>query len=112
MADLFYNALGNSAGSLSNAGPFSNVQSNYYWSATEYAPDIHSAWLFGMHSGFQARINKPYGVYAWAVQSGDIGVVSAVSIPGVSAVPLPAAVCLFDSGLLYWVWRGVSANIL
>lgn len=57
-----------------------------------------------MHSGSQARINKPYGVYAWAVQSGDLGVVS--------AVPLPAAVWLFDSGLLYWVWRGVSANIL
>ena len=102
---FFYNALGDTAGSLSNTGPFSNVQSNYYWSATEYAPDIGDAWNFGMgNNGYQSKLNKRYSLYAWAVQSGDLG--------GVSAVPLPAAVWLFDSGLLYWVWRGVSANIL
>ena len=98
---FFYNALGDTAGSLSNTGPFSNVQSNYYWSATEYAPDIGDAWNFGMgNNGYQSKLNKRYSLYAWAVQSGDIGVVSAVSLPGVSAVPLPAAVWLFASGLL------------
>jgi len=46
MGNLFYNVLGNSAGSLSNTGPFSNVQSNYYWSATEYAPTTSNIWYF------------------------------------------------------------------
>ena len=37
MGNLFYNILGNTSGSLSNTGPFSNVQSDYYWSSTEFA---------------------------------------------------------------------------
>jgi hypothetical protein len=46
MGNLFYNVLGNTEGSLSNTGPFSNVQSYYYWSSTEYAPDTRLAWYF------------------------------------------------------------------
>jgi hypothetical protein len=87
MGDLFYNALGNTAGSLTNTGPFSNVQSNNYWSATEYAPDTTSAWLFTMYNGHLGRYSKGNGFYGWAVLSGDV-------------VPVPAAVWLFGSGLL------------
>lgn len=96
MGDLFYNALGNSAGSLSNTGPFSNIQSYGYWSATEFAPDdTLYAWLFYMSdsyqssAGYQGNAYKSYNRAAWAVQSGDV-----------SAVPVPAAVWLFGSGLI------------
>ena len=87
MGDLFYNALGNAAGALSNTGPFSNVQFDYYWSATEY--DATNAWRFNMGAGGQYSYYKSSSNYAWAVQSGDV-----------SAVPVPAAVWLFGSGLL------------
>ncbi len=89
MGNLFYNVLGNTAGSLTNTGPFSNVQSNYYWSATEYAPNTSRAWYFSMRNGYQVNSYKFGSYYAWAVQSGDV-----------SAVPVPAAVWLFGSGLL------------
>ena len=89
MGNLFYNVLGNTAGSLTNTGPFGNVQSNNYWSATEYAPNTNNAWNFNMNNGNQNNNNKNNSFYGWAVQSGDV-----------SAVPVPAAVWLFGSGLL------------
>ena len=106
LAYLFYNTLGNlsycdsvlsttssciaqSGNGLTNTGPFSNLQSNYYWSATEYAPVTGNAWLFGMISGDSNNINKAQSFFAWAVHSGDV-----------SAVPVPAAAWLFGSGLL------------
>jgi len=58
MAHMFYDELGNKAyyntsGSgpqsgwgLTNTGPFSNVQSDVYWSGTQYAPDSSNAWGF------------------------------------------------------------------
>jgi len=102
LGGLFYNALGNSARSLTNTGPFSNVRSYYYWSATEYAPTTSLAWGFDMFSGSQDYVYKVNNFYVWAVQSGDV-----------SAVPVPAAVWLFGSGLLGLVSaaRRKSANV-
>ena len=116
LANLFYNVLGNvseydSSGvfengcvgsCLTSTGPFSNVQSNGYWSATEYAPNTNDAWSFYMSNGHQNVTNKTNILYGWAVQSGDV-----------SAVPVPAAVWLFGSGLLglAGVARRKSANI-
>ena len=116
LANLFYNVLGNvsnydssgifdygCAGScLTSTGPFSNVQSNFYWSATEYAPNTNDAWFFNMYYGSQYRNDKNSSLYGWAVQSGDV-----------SAVPVPAAVWLFGSGLLglVGVARRKRANI-
>jgi hypothetical protein len=77
MGSLFYSALGNAAGSLTNTGPFSNVQSGY-WSATNYAPVTGYAWLFNMVDGFQSYNGKTSSYYstgshyAWAVRSGDV----------------------------------------
>jgi len=88
MGNLFYNTLGNSAGELTNTGPFSHVQSSFYWSATGDAIDESLAWYFGMQDGYQDVYGINNTKYAWAVQSGDIG-----------AVPVPAAVWLFASGL-------------
>jgi len=89
MGNLFYNTLGNNAGELTNTGPFSHVQSSFYWSATDYPADDNLAWYFGMQDGYQDTFDISNTKYAWAVQSGDIG-----------AVPVPAAVWLFGSGLL------------
>jgi hypothetical protein len=104
MSNMFYNVLGNTAWydtsgvatgctvpdyCLTNTGSFSNLQSMDYWSATEYALSAGRGWLFGMIDGFQSTADKGYGGYAWLVQSGDV-----------SAVPVPAAVWLFGSGLI------------
>ena len=91
MGNLFYNVLGNTAGSLSNTGPFSNVQTNglNYWSATENPTNNELAWRFNFLDGLQYSQQKFYLNNAWAVQSGDV-----------SAVPVPAAAWLFGSGLI------------
>ncbi|WP_297293005.1 PEP-CTERM sorting domain-containing protein, partial [Oceanicoccus sp.] len=66
-----------------------NLQSYVYWSGTEYAPGSYDAWYFGTDRGYQYNITKSLEYYAWAVRSGDV-----------SAVPVPAAVWLFGSGLV------------
>ncbi|PCJ83805.1 MAG: hypothetical protein COA54_14955 [Thiotrichaceae bacterium] len=83
-------------------GPFSNIQSHFYWSGTEFAPVTGSAWGFQFGNGGQSTRNKVNDLFAWAVQSGDV-----------SAVPVPAAAWLFGSGLLglVGVARRKSANI-
>ena len=108
MANMYYNVLGNLAyydtvgngdqpgGGLSNSGPFSNIRSSRFWSATEYAPDTNGVWYFHMGSGYQGgNFEKANSLYAWAVQSGDV-----------SPVPVPAAAWLFGSALLGLVGVG------
>lgn len=104
MAHMFYTTLGDNSyyttsgmdlqdgGGLTNTGPFSNIQSNVYWSATEYSTNTYYAWGFNFGNGGQGinvKIND--SIYAWAVHAGDVGA---------SAVPVPAAAWLFGSGLL------------
>jgi len=72
--------------------PFSNVRPGVYWSGTSYASDPASAWNFRFSGtdGSQLPLLKDgFLDYAWAVRDGDVG-----------AVPLPAALWLFGSGLL------------
>ena len=104
LSNMFYNVLGNTAYfdtsgvetgcsphsnyCLTNTGPFSNLQFNLYWSATEYAPDADYAWQL-YSDGLQSYGVKAFSHYAWAVHSGDV-----------SAVPVPSAVWLFASGLI------------
>ena len=90
MGNLFYNVLGNTVGPLINSDPFSHLQSNGWWSATDYTHQAGEAWAF-FYDGLQAPFNKNNSLYAWAVHDGDIGT---------SAVPIPSAVWLFGSGLL------------
>lgn len=96
MGNLFYNVLGGSAGKSittkhnANYDLFSNLQSGNYWSATDYALNSDYAWLFLTSSGGQINDYKSSAnSYALAVHSGDV-----------SAVPVPAATWLFDSGLI------------
>lgn len=107
MASMFYDTLGNLAYAdadgnypqagygVSNTGPFSNLQSHFYWTGLGYAPDPSKVWSFYFTSdgnaGRQEWDNKDDFSYAWAVHSGDIGA---------AIVPLPAAVWLFGSGVL------------
>jgi hypothetical protein len=108
MAHLYFNTLGNldyctissvypdctiqTGWGLSNVGPFSNLQSNNYWSATEYAPsNTSNAWIFSLTYGYTEPNAKTVDLYAWAVNAGDVGA---------AVVPLPAAVWLFGTGLL------------
>ena len=101
MSHMFYVTLGNLAyystsgtaqpgWGLTNTGPL-NVLDNFYWSATEHAPDTRHAWGFDTYNGIQSLSNKANGFAAWAVHSGNVGA---------SVVPVPAAVWLFGSGLL------------
>jgi hypothetical protein len=97
LGNLFYNALGGVANDSittthnANYGLFSNFQPSYYWSGTEYAPNTSGAWFFGFNSGVQSFWGKSNysNLYALAVRPGDV-----------AAVPVPAAVWLFGSGLL------------
>lgn len=102
MASLFYDTLGNlayydtsgsgpqSGWGLTNTGPFTNLQSSYYWSGTEYAPDTNRAWRFSFLNGHQYNLNKDFSNYALAVRDGDVAG---------AMVPVPAAVWLFGSAL-------------
>ena len=107
MAHMFYDTLGNTAyyttggvlsgctdpdWCLTNTGDFTNIQLDYYWSATEYAPSTNYAWNFDFSSGLQYTFGKASRSNGgWAVHSGDIGA---------AIVPLPATVWLLGSGLL------------
>ena len=95
MGNLFYNVLGGEAGSSitakhnSNYDLFSSVQSDHYWTSTEYPPNTLNAWDFDFGLGFQGSSSKGVTDVAWAVQSGNVG-----------TVPVPAAIWLFATGLL------------
>jgi len=70
-------------------GVFSNVQQSFYWSGTEFAPGSIEWNVFFFGSGSLRSFPKSDAIFAWAVRSGDVG-----------AVPVPAAVWLFGSGLM------------
>lgn len=104
MSHMYYVTLGNAdyTGPLAglgpeNTGPFSNLQTGYYWSSTEYATVPGNIWRFFFGGGEQYMSGGLNVYYSWAVHDGDVGA---------SAVPVPAAAWLFGSGLLGLV--GVS----
>lgn len=108
MSNMFYNVLGNIAWydtnglatgcgapdyCLTNTGPFSNLQSERYWSATEVVDYGDSwAWAFNFLNGDQYDEYNKLVHYAWAVHDGDVG--------ALSQVPLPGAVWLLGSALI------------
>lgn len=88
MASLWYDTLGNKAicppgdascsggpqsgWGLTNTGDFLNLQSYYYWSGLEYAPDTNGAWGFDANGGTQDAGYKYLQFYALAVRPGDV----------------------------------------
>ena len=90
---MFYQNLGGTLGSpiLTSDDPdlalFPTLQSGVYWSGTEF--DSNFAWDFDFNNPSQGLVIKDFNRYSWAVHAGNVG-----------AVPVPAAVWLFGSGLL------------
>lgn len=107
LGHMFYGELGGVAGYGDPMPPpadadlalFANLPAGGFWSATEYLSDAAWAFEFGPYDvGRQIYFPKDAKFYAWAVRSGDI----AGNIPAVAdalAVPVPAALSLFASGL-------------
>ena len=55
---------------LPSGHPFTNVQSDHYWSVTTIASDLSSAWAVSFGDGFVDYGNKITGVYVWCVRGG------------------------------------------
>lgn len=101
MGHLFYTELsGTSGSSILGSGDtdlnlFSNIQISLgagdatYWTSTTNASNTARAWNFSFADGEQSHNFKVNAGYVWAVRVGDV-----------TAVPIPAAVWLFGSGLL------------
>ena len=94
LGELFYTGLGGVAGTSiatthnASYNLFTNIQNNYYWSGTEYAPNPGAPWEFDTALGYQSAFNKYGNFYSWAVLPGNAG-----------AVPEPADLALFGIGL-------------
>jgi hypothetical protein len=104
LAHMWYETLGNKAYyDTSGIGPQSgwgltstsadgvdilNLQSNLYWSGTEYAPSTIGAWRIDTSDGLQYGLRKHVEIYAWAVRSGDV-----------AALPESSTLILFGFGL-------------
>jgi hypothetical protein len=95
MGHMFYNEFGAIAGSgilsglnAANLALFTNVQSFYYWSGTEFAPNPVGVWDFRTADGRQGFGGKDDALYAVAVRPGDV----AASVP--TPVPEPQTLAL------------------
>ena len=84
MASMFHDTLGNKSYldpsgvvqpgyGLTNTGLFDYIQSDAYWSGTEFGIWPDGALNFYFSGGFQIEASKSYNYYAWAVHSGDVG---------------------------------------
>lgn len=74
---------------FNSPSPFSNIQSDRYWTTTEGTYDNSDRWVLLMNNGKQEARGTSNLEHAWAVKSGDV-----------RTMPVPAAVWLFGSGLL------------
>lgn len=91
MGHLFYSELGGMANQSittthnANYNLFQNVQSNIYWSSTQYTNGV---WIFDFSGGGEIATSKS-------------GTFNALAVRGqVAAVPVPAAAWLMGSGLM------------
>ena len=68
-------ALTNGTGTAqwSAGNVFANVQSQYYWSSTTYAPNTTYAWYVYMDDGSVDDNSKSYNLYVWPVRGGQSG---------------------------------------
>lgn len=100
LSHLFYVTLANTGaydkdgnyidGTLSNTGPFKNLQAGVYWTGTEFFLDTEDfAWTFQTDLGLQTDDLKSWQNLSIAVRDGDF-----------APVPVPAAVWFFVSGLI------------
>jgi PEP-CTERM motif len=103
LAHLYYVTLGNKGYAapgtgatpqrgwgLNNTGPFSNAQSDHYWSGLVYGPAPSATWLFDTYFGFQDYFVKNEEASVWAVRPGDVAT---------ALVPEPSTHVLMGLGL-------------
>jgi len=64
---------GNHKPALPSEHPFTNVQSNYYWSSTNNTGYTDFAWIVDMWDGYMGNYNKSYNYYVWPVRAGQSG---------------------------------------
>ncbi|PIE72004.1 MAG: hypothetical protein CSA20_10010 [Deltaproteobacteria bacterium] len=108
MGHLYYEELGNlgridtdgnypqPGWGLNNTGDFINlIDRLWYWSGTEFTYDPPDVWGFSMLDGGQGGFTRTNVVYGLAVRSGQV-----------SLVPIPGAIILLGSGLLWVVGIG------
>jgi hypothetical protein len=72
--DRYYSpAVPNTAGTgqWSEGDPFTNVQSNYYWSSTTYVLFTNLAWYVYMSTGHMNHNDKTNAYYVWPVRGGQ-----------------------------------------
>jgi hypothetical protein len=91
-ADNEYGYLYHVEGVTASAqSPFNGLLTASWWSDTaDSGSPFTNAYRFGFGTGTQASVNQTNTYYAWAVYEGDVA----------SAIPVPAAVWLFGSGVL------------
>lgn len=103
MGHLWYDEFGYSEGwspntsQLNAVSEFDNLVAYWYWTGTEYSGNPENqAWDFSLHYGYQTYGNKGTGedihgmLYGLAVHPGRV-----------EAVPLPGAVWLLGSGMIF-----------
>ena len=91
LGHLFYTEGGLTQGDAINdstalTAVFTNMQDDFYWSGTENALILTSAWLFSNNDGSQASADKEGRVYGWAVRPGQCR----AAPPPPSPQPIPA----------------------
>ena len=91
----FIDSISGQTNSFLNVQAFSNPQSytynDGYWLQEESPLGSYTAWKIRFSDGYQALRHKGTSEFMWPVHDGDIGA---------SAVPLPAGIYLFLSGLV------------
>ena len=93
---IFGNGTG---GDQNNVGLINKLQSDVYWSGTEYAPVTGFAWVFTANVGYQSAFSKDFEYYAWAVRPGDV----AAAPP---SIPEPGSLTLVGLGLAGQPFQG------
>ncbi|MEF8723418.1 MAG: hypothetical protein V5B30_12710 [Candidatus Accumulibacter delftensis] len=80
-------------GGQNDVGLVINLQGGEYWVGDEFGISLAGTnnWTLSMNTGNHYANRDSYLLYAWAVRDGDVAV---------SAVPIPATIWLFSSGLI------------
>ncbi|MCK5609048.1 thrombospondin type 3 repeat-containing protein [Candidatus Pacearchaeota archaeon] len=110
MGHLFHESLGNLSyydidgnyqpdWGLNNPGPFINIQTEYYWSSTEWSTNPTWAWKFRFLDGGVTADIKSNRYNAWVVRDGDVAAAVPESDTDGDGIPDDADNCPLVSNL-------------